>query len=59
MTLADKMIALNNALSVIDGLLMDSEEPGTIKALYKLEDQVKSVYLAMSQEWLEKQEKHA
>ena len=59
MTLADKMIALNSALSVIDGLLMDSEEPGTIKALYKLEEQVKSVYLAMSQEWLEKQEKDA
>ena len=56
MTLADKMIALNNALSVIDGLLIDSEEPGTIKALYKLEEQVKAVFFAMSQEWLEKQE---
>ena len=56
MTLADKMITLNNALSIIDGLLIDSEEHGTIKALYKLEEHVKAVYSAMLQEWLEKQE---
>lgn len=59
MTLVDKMIALNGALSIINSLLMDSEEPGAVKALYKLEEQVKSVYSAMSQEWLEKQEKEA
>lgn len=53
MTLADKLISLNKALSIIDNLLIDAEHPADVKVYSSLYEQVNSVYLTLSQDWLD------
>lgn len=53
MTLADKLISLNKALATIDSLLLDAEHPSDVKVYSNLYAEVSSVYLALSEEWLE------
>lgn len=54
MTLADKLIALDKALSTIDNLLIDAEQAADVNVYSVLYEQVNSVYIALSQEWLDK-----
>lgn len=53
MTLADKLISLNKALATIDNLLLDAEDASDVKVYSNLYADVNSVYLALSQEWLD------
>ena len=52
MTLADKLISLNNALSTIDALLLDCDNRVNTKVYYSLIEKV-AEYEALSGEWLE------
>lgn len=53
MTLADKLIALNKALSILDNILIDAEQTSDVKVYSALYEQVNSVYMGLSQEWLD------
>ena len=53
MTLADKLASLNKALKTLDDLLLNAQTTSDVKVYSTLYEEVNSVYLALSQEWLD------
>lgn len=46
----EKKEKLNKALSIIDNMLLDAEDINEIKILYRLQENVNSVYTAICEE---------